>query len=69
MTVKECGQKHGISVICLKAKQNFLISQICKPKWTVSGEISILKDKSSLTSFFHGALQLCTVSTLVKVLL
>ena len=37
--------------ICLKANQNFLISQICKPKWTVSGEISILKAKSSLTPF------------------
>ena len=41
----------------LNAKQNFLISQICKPKWTVSGEISILKAKSSLP-FFHRALQL-----------
>ena len=41
----------------LNAKQNFLTSQICKPKWTVSGEISILKAKSSLP-FFHRALQL-----------
>ena len=32
VTVKECGRKLGILVICLKAKQNFLISQICKPK-------------------------------------
>ena len=46
MTVKECG---CISVICLKAKQNFLISQICKPKWTASGEISILKAKFIVT--------------------
>ena len=36
-----------------KAKQNFLISQICKPKWTVSGEISILKAKSSLKPGSH----------------
>ena len=36
----------------------FLISQICKPKWTISGEISILKAKYSLTPFFHRALQL-----------
>ena len=52
------GNKAFQSFVLIKVKQNFLISQICKPKWTISGEISILKAKSSLTPFFHRALQL-----------
>ena len=32
--VKECGQKYCISAICLKAKQNFLISRVRALSWS-----------------------------------